>query len=768
MNVGAFVCSCDDTCAIDLEGAREGVRDVEVVASSRLLCEDGLAGMERVIDEYDLDHLIVGGCDDGCRRTFRDLAADAGLHPESVVFLDHREGAGWVHAEPAATDKTARLVNAAHAGLREEAVSRTVARDAGDAVAVVGDAEAAAALADGADVTLVADGRDLTDAEVPDGVAVERGRVAGIEGAYGDFEVTLVARVTEDCVSCMKCVREGPDGLVTRTPVDVAPAATGGEWVEVCPTDAIDLDGVERTLSVDQVVAPDAEPRSRGGQVGFHAGPVDAATLATVERRLGGVEKPDHLELEMDVCAAGESSQVGCTACTDACPHGAVERPTVDAVSFDKVACQDCGACTSACPTGAVQLREPSNRRLAREVEALLTAPETGGGWLFDRGGGGIDTEVVAFVCSERAARTLREYGRRAAAGADLAYPPVLPVRVNCTDAVGEAHVLHALAAGADGVALVGCGEDCLHAGPDPKVALVERLDRTTRDLGLGERVAFLAPDPDAPGRFVADLRAFVDGLEDSPVPSGEHEATGVLDADRPNPAFDTHGWALESVRALLGHVDPPREVVRGLATFGRMEVNDDCTLTPTCSTLCPTDAIRRTDAGDLQFNHERCVNCGLCEAGCPETAITVRGGLDLSLLPENRPGADDPAWRTVHEGEMLECVRCGEPFTSVGSAAKIRAEVGDLVEGIAPESERSVFEYCGDCRATLLFESSHEGGAGRAENVSPGGGGDGPPDDPAGTREADDGRGGPGERADRDGSPWDDDGDWLAGGDGA
>jgi hypothetical protein len=82
-----------------------------------------------------------------------------------------------------------------------------------------------------------------------------------------------------------------------------------------------------------------------------------------------------------------------------------------------------------------------------------------------------------------------------------------------------------------------------------------------------------------------------------------------------------------------------------------------------------------------------------------------MRDGLDLSLLPERRADADDPAWTTVHEGEMLECVRCGEPFTSAGSAARVEAEVGDLVEGIAPDADHSVFEYCADCRARLLFE---------------------------------------------------------------
>ncbi|WP_227376382.1 hydrogenase iron-sulfur subunit [Haladaptatus halobius] len=705
MNTGAFVCSCAGTCAVDLESVREGVEGVDVVASSSLLCDDGLEAMAQVIDEYELDQLVITASEAGCKQKFRQLGVEKGLHPEATSFVNHREEAGWVHDEPAATAKTARLINATYAGLREEASSRNVSKETGESVAVVGDAEAAAALADTANVTLIADGTDFADSDTDlDDVAVERGRVIDVEGSFGEFELRLESRVTEDCVGCMKCVREGPDGEVTRYPVDIAPGVEDGDWVECCPTDAIALEGVERTLEADQVVYPDADAQTRGGRLGFHTGSLDAATAAAVESLLGGIEKPKHLDLEMDVCASGASSQMGCNECVDACPHGAVERPNIDEVAFDEVACQNCGACTSACPTGAVELREPSNERIAREVEALLEPRETGG-WLFG-GADSLGEQVIAFVCSERARRALREYGRRATVGDadEFRYHPVLPVSVPCTDTVGEAHVMHALAAGADGVALLGCGEACSHTGPEPKADFVSRLNRATTDFGLGERVAFLAPDPNTPEAFVESLSAFVEDLDDSPIPAGGHVATGhLVDADRPNPSYDSHGWTLESVRAILGHVEPEREVIRGLKDFGWMEVNDDCVLTPTCTNLCPTDAIRRIE-GSLQFNHELCVNCGLCAEGCPEAAIEMEDGLDLSLLPENREG-DDPAWVTVREGEMRRCIRCGDPFTSEASARKIEDEVGETVAGLSSDSEHSVFEYCGNCRARFLFE---------------------------------------------------------------
>ncbi|MFW5948999.1 MAG: 4Fe-4S dicluster domain-containing protein [Halolamina sp.] len=704
MKVGAFVCDCGAPDAIDAEGVREGVADddVEVVASASHLCGGGLEKAAAVVDEYDLDHVVATAPDAGCQKRIRQMAEAQELHADATAFVDHREGSGWVHDTPAATEKTARTIDATVAGLREESPSRSVSKEAGEHVVVVGDAAAAELLSGRADVTLLANGREFGDPDLDlDEVAVERGRVRSIDGSFGEFELTVEARVTDDCIGCMECVKRGPDEGVTSFPVDIAPDAPDGDYLDCCPVDAIEPEGDQRTIEADQVVYPGGPTKARGGLLGYFTH-FDGGVAAAVESQLGGISKPQHLDIEMDLCASGDSGVQGCTRCTDACPHEAVTRPRVDEVAFDETACMDCGACTSACPTGAVELREPTNERLAREVESLLDIDQGGRLSNFFGGDTGIDSPVIAFTCSERAADALQSYGRRAGRGEDVSYDPILPVRVNCTDTVGEAQVLHALAAGADGVAIVGCGDSCLHSGPDPKAKLVDRMNVVTNDLELGARTAFFAPDGDDPAGFAEQLDAFVSDLDSSPIPLGEHEATGTGRPDSPRERFSTHDWALESLRVIIDVTDPERDVIRGLDTFGRMQVSDACNLTPTCSTLCPTDALQRTNDGALEFNHADCVNCGICENGCPEGAITMEPGLDRSRLPENRDGEE---WEPVFEGEMIECVRCGTPFTSRGSMEKVRDEVGVLVEGVAGDTEHNIFEYCDECRAQIVFQ---------------------------------------------------------------
>ena len=49
-----------------------------------------------------------------------------------------------------------------------------------------------------------------------------------------------------------------------------------------------------------------------------------------------------------------ESKCVGCGACVDVCPNGAITLD--DVAKIDESKCIECGACVDACPQGAISL----------------------------------------------------------------------------------------------------------------------------------------------------------------------------------------------------------------------------------------------------------------------------------------------------------------------------------------------------------------------------------------------------------------------------
>ncbi len=129
----------------------------------------------------------------------------------------------------------------------------------------------------------IADGRDFADVDGLGDVTMERGRVVDIEAPTASTSSRRGPRHRRR-IDCMDCVREWPDGMVTEFPVDIHPDAPDGEWTNTCPTDAIDLDGVTRTVEVDQVIYPGGRDDARGGRLGFYTGPVDAGTIAESNR----------------------------------------------------------------------------------------------------------------------------------------------------------------------------------------------------------------------------------------------------------------------------------------------------------------------------------------------------------------------------------------------------------------------------------------------------------------------------------------------------
>jgi NAD-dependent dihydropyrimidine dehydrogenase PreA subunit len=52
-----------------------------------------------------------------------------------------------------------------------------------------------------------------------------------------------------------------------------------------------------------------------------------------------------------------ESKCIGCTLCTDVCPHGVFEMRGKKAYLVKEKSCMECGACEKNCPAGAIKVK---------------------------------------------------------------------------------------------------------------------------------------------------------------------------------------------------------------------------------------------------------------------------------------------------------------------------------------------------------------------------------------------------------------------------
>jgi ferredoxin len=92
-------------------------------------------------------------------------------------------------------------------------------------------------------------------------------------------------------------------------------------------------------------------------------------------------------------------------------------------------------------------------------------------------------------------------------------------------------------------------------------------------------------------------------------------------------------------------------------APFGAVEIDvGGCTLCLSCVSACPTGALRDDpERPMLRFVEDACVQCGLCQATCPEDVITLKPQIDFDA-------ARAPA-RILKQEEPFCCIRCSKPF---------------------------------------------------------------------------------------------------------
>ncbi len=352
-------------------------------------------------------------------------------------------------------------------------------------------------------------------------------------------------------------------------------------------------------------------------------------------------------------CAGGSDGLVGCRACVETCPFEAIrarQYPGGTTITIDAWACRRCGACTAACPASALERAFDPEPELRAAVEAAVA----------DAGEGAL----VALGCAATAARLAGRDGLAA-------------VALRSILTVDETLLVHALRAGASGVAVMPCAS-CDHGA----AALLSRPVELARSL-LADEAAVAVIADDASTAVDEALTALAEAR------GGHRHLEPVT-----RPVLRERATRREALAALLDDDLAPQTATLPpeLVTFGEVTVDAEaCSMCGACARTCPTNALGLDPAeGRLTFRGVDCVACGLCAQACPED-----GALSLTVGAEHAEDLGER--RTLVDDAVVRCAGCGDPYLPARLLAHAQRLVTEAT-GALPATSRQL-ELCPSCK---------------------------------------------------------------------
>jgi len=603
------------------------------------LCRGGIGAVLAALAE---GRPITIGCTQQA-PLFSELADTAG---REIQYANIREQAGWSDSAGTGPKMAALLAAAAVpmpetslVGLQSEGVTLIYGRDE---TAI----EVARRLADTHDVTVLLSKPGAVTPPSRDDFPVLRGSIRTAVGVLGRFEVVV-------------------DDYATASPASRAQLA----WGEA-RQGAVSRCDVLIDLSGGPALFPAHDLRS-----GYLR--ADPARPETVERLIleasrliGSFDKPVYVDFTASLCAHSRSKRTGCTRCLDLCPTGAI-TPAGDHVAIDPLICAGCGACAAVCPTGAAAYAVPPAASVILRLRALLATYAAAGG-----------TQAVVLLHDEDHGQALIEAAARFGRGLPA---NVLPLRLNEVTQAGLDIFAAAAAYGATSVVAL------TRAKPRHDIAglhrVVELATAIVLPLGLTPPSVLETDDPDA----LWDLKAGV------PIPA----------PSRFLPMAEGRALTVVALRELHRAANRPQAqtALPPGSPFGAVVVDTaGCTLCLACVSACPTGALRDdAEKPTLRFAEDACVQCGLCQATCPEKVITLAPRLDLSAW------AAGPL--TIKQEEPYPCISCGKPFGARSTVERIVAKLSEkhwMFTG--PNARRiDVVRMCEDCRVESVMNESFD-----------------------------------------------------------
>lgn len=477
------------------------------------------------------------------------------------------------------------------------------------------------------------------EAAAREGFVEWSGEVASIEGWLGDFTATF-------------------RGL--RTPGDAAPRTPVQAKFDLV------LD-----FSLHPAFAMRMTPQ------GYYRGTGDAHALAAVHDEMrsavGEFEKPKFFAYRENLCAHKRSEVTGCTKCLHACATAAI-RSEGDKVTVEPHLCMGCGTCTAVCPSGAMGFQFPRLADRGAQLKQLLSTYRHRGG------------ESAAIVFHDAGGRALLE--RALAEGRGLP-PRALPLEQWSVGPTGLDVLLPAIAFGASQVVVLATPEQ----DREDLATLREQMaigEAILAALGYGGTHFTVVEAEDGAG-----LEAAFAALAPAQAPTTP--ATFL-------PGNDKRTAIEFAVEHLATHAPAPVDEIAlpAGAPWGEVKVDrDKCTMCMACVGACPASALMDgVDVPLIRFLERNCVQCGLCEATCPEDAIELSPRLLLD------PAAREA--RVLNETQPFHCVRCQKAFGTKQMVAAMMSRLsGHSMFAGADALKR--LQMCADCRVVDMMEAKQE-----------------------------------------------------------
>ncbi|SUI85762.1 4Fe-4S binding protein [Shewanella morhuae] len=381
--------------------------------------------------------------------------------------------------------------------------------------------------------------------------------------------------------------------------------------------------------------------------------------LAQIPDFIGQFDKPRYVKINADLCAHDRNGINGCNRCLNFCPADAISS-VAKKIEIDPYLCHGAGSCSSACPTGAISYDLPTpqalysylNKVVSRFREQAQTAPVI----LFH------DNAIGADFITENLAGD------------------IIPVALEEITVASIDHWMSVLAWGARQVLILNTDA----TAPTLTQMLKGELSLANSildEMGQPQRISLIDPS------MLNDLSSMLDISLDWPVivPAAFASTT------KRNTLFE----AIDHLNSQAGEIDTCLSLNN--IPFGKVSVNvEKCTLCMSCVAICPTMALQ--DGGDkpaLYFIEQNCVQCGLCEAACPEKVISLTPQINFDKTVRQQQ-------HTLKEEAPFECIRCGSAFATQSMVHRMLDMVG-AHSAFSANIER--LKMCGDCRVKDMFE---------------------------------------------------------------